>query len=1479
MTNGLEGLTSLSRSSDHLGNLANVLKDLGGGGTLLHELTQNANDARASQVRFTATDRELAVWNSAVFTDCGRQELRQCPWKVRDGRRSCDLHSFRQVAGRHKAGDDATTGAFGVGFTAVYQVTDHPELVTGGSHLVLDESRAEDDRIEICYRACGRDHATAGTTFYLPWARQQTALRTELGASALGDDEISKLTDEMVAAAGPALVFLEHVERLDVVVAGVPTIVTRATDGNRVVLSTDGSRSEWLLLADNAAGSDELKERFDQGRSRSDLVQVAVPMDGEVIGRIYADLPTETPSGWSGHINGTFFPRQDRKGIEFDGAGFRGRWNDLLIATAARITAEQLETIASALGHRVAWAYVVDAELVNRAIQKTGQFPEAFNAFFEQAKASVPRAKIALLADGTSVVPGGTVVPLKEVEYDAADALTKLGLWVIDRGLRPLIQRITYTEYGIRLLSAAHVVDALQDADLVEAWTPTDTTDFTANDVEVVLRLLDNLQDRGKSILVDAGAGEVAIVPCIDGSFAVADSVSRLHGDDRALFELLDPELKILDEPRLAALCPALVELCDDITPSRAIEIFEADSEALSVGPDLVLEWLANHRAALVSEDLRARVCALSIFPSASGELRPLNDLSLPSDFDDVLGVADLVDQDRIAGHTDLLRLLGAKELDASEYMTRHVAPFAADGDLTTALAAGVLEIVHRHRPELEAQGARDLLRRTPLVPCTDGVMRVGPDVHLPNRALSLIAPDTPIADTALLGDHLRSALTWLGVADQPSHAVLNEAARRLGEEAAQPNVDVALAVLNALPNPPESENPPTTLNQLRASAWLPCEGGVRGRPDEVFAIFQRYLFESQGKKLAVAREDQQRLTKVLDWLGVQSTPTTAMVVAHLRHCAELGLTMNPEVYRALGQAKEEYLVAALRNVPCIQVAQGEFVEPTKVFWSDPGFGSWAQVLSPTSREYQAFYDRVRVNEAPSPDQIEQTLRGISRGASNDRLGDEVKRVVHRCWELLDEVVGSAGAELARLGAIKCAVGPRDILEMPTMLLFADGRRLAEGIRLIRDNLVRRDKTTHRALAAAGVRAAEEVITSHVDSALSYGEAVDLPSRIRDRVSALERLVEAQRTDGSDIDLDRLAGLRIDLMPELAVEYVTRFAHQHHVDPPRPTEAIYFAEDHRLIVREDKPSRHVAREIALCIAPDLDASSLAPSITEVLAAPSLADAMSALDDYGVRDLDATTWQPVESQSAVEMDVDDSERWTDESEANPADTQTRESDAEFDEIPDPADESDRTLEHDTASGKPDGTKSKARTRSGTGQRRAHMASFVSFDEDERELNQAGDEAPERSAVDEAGVARVLIYELSCGRVPEEQAHNNPGFDVLSRDDEGEVVRRIEVKSIGGAWTGFGVWMSATQLEDNRVSGDDYWLYVVEHAEDDDAAVIHRIQNPAANATKFGFDPGWQALREPDLERDASGKPLTSNTRRLLGWSGPGNTPAD
>ncbi len=214
------------------------------------------------------------------------------------------------------------------------------------------------------------------------------------------------------------------------------------------------------------------------------------------------------------------------------------------------------------------------------------------------------------------------------------------------------------------------------------------------------------------------------------------------------------------------------------------------------------------------------------------------------------------------------------------------------------------------------------------------------------------------------MASYLVETLVWLGVSEHPSAAVLNAAAQRLGQEEELPSAEVVLAVLDALPYPPDSDTVPASLRSLQTSPWLPCEDGSRGRPEETFATFQRYLFESQGKKLALHVNDQRRLAPVLEWLGVQSTPTTAMVIAHLRHCVSAASRLHPEVYRALGQAKEEHAVRALSREPCVQIGDGVFVEPSIVFWSDPGLGEWAHVLASGNRDYQAFFDRVGVSES-----------------------------------------------------------------------------------------------------------------------------------------------------------------------------------------------------------------------------------------------------------------------------------------------------------------------------------------------------------------------------------------------------------------------------------------------------------------------------------------------------------------------------------
>ncbi|WP_314645671.1 helicase-related protein [uncultured Microbacterium sp.] len=107
---------------------------------------------------------------------------------------------------------------------------------------------------------------------------------------------------------------------------------------------------------------------------------------------------------------------------------------------------------------------------------------------------------------------------------------------------------------------------------------------------------------------------------------------------------------------------------------------------------------------------------------------------------------------------------------------------------------------------------------------------------------------------------------------------------------------------------------------------------------------------------------------------------------------------------------------------------------------------------------------------------------------------------------------------------------------------------------------------------------------------------------------------------------------------------------------------------------------------------------------------------------------------------------------------------------------------------------------------------------------------------RSAVERRGVDAVLAAERELGRVPEEQAHNNPGFDVLSQRG-GEPSIRIEVKArIAGADT---FTITRTEVLTALNSAPDHRLALVRVSPDGRSHDEVRYIGDAFS----GVEPGW------------------------------------
>ena len=148
----------------------------------------------ATEIVFDVRDDALVVSNDAVF-------------------RQVDFDRLREVASGSKRTEDGvrTTGAFGVGFISLYQITDQPEIRSAGQHWVLRPDNPEDERIaSLPDPSMTREK---GTRFRLPWAFKQSQIRQALKAPTVDEAHIESFVEELRGAFPRAMLFLKRLRR------------------------------------------------------------------------------------------------------------------------------------------------------------------------------------------------------------------------------------------------------------------------------------------------------------------------------------------------------------------------------------------------------------------------------------------------------------------------------------------------------------------------------------------------------------------------------------------------------------------------------------------------------------------------------------------------------------------------------------------------------------------------------------------------------------------------------------------------------------------------------------------------------------------------------------------------------------------------------------------------------------------------------------------------------------------------------------------------------------------------------------------------------------------------------------------------------------------------------------------------------------------------------------------------------------------
>lgn len=1260
----------LSRGIDYLGDIGAKLRDLQGFKTLANELIQNADDvSAATSMTFNVCDDALIVDNDGVFSDCGQIEQHECPWKDESvkGYR-CDFHRFRYVASGDKRAEKGTTGAFGIGFIAAYQITDRPELMSAKRHWIMNEDRSENERIQVC-PGCANCNSIQlpGTRFIFPWAKNaNTSLRKALRAQAIAQSDIEALFAELNHSLLPSMLFLKHLRTIELHRNGkVHQILQRLDEGGSLILTDGQPANDRIWHTFGGEFSEEAKDLSIRHSGliepkRSSQVTIAIPQENECNGLFCAFLPTEQETGFPFHINADFFPSNNRKRLNLT-SGYEAEWNRAAIRAAAKILAQNLDLLPKLLGHRSFWELL---EKVKKVSDEAGKpsFEPALATFWKDLSPLLKTSSVVFTTRGEWAIPSKCYLLWKREEISVIPLLEKIGMKIVSEELHQYRNLLCSDAVGVPLLNIPALFNTLIDIGFDSSLEPHEWHN-KLNDSKYLNKLWKEivlLRNREKRELNgqtehDDLLKKLSMAPVLGNRLFPCQEAFHADPSTVILFSKICPDIPFLScdsdfEP--------LTDLCQPFDAATAIEVLD------SLGPDKLsqawkekrldikqlFEWFENHRQEILDHtQVKQSLEKLAIYPSL-GRLHQIKSLALPGDFQDHLGLAEIVDLNAIGGRQEFLRYLGMPELDFETYAKR-LPDVLKSSDIAVEKRRKVVFLLAKRLGEIKGnQIIRDALAASPLVECTDGTFQKASDCYFHNETiisclgasiLTAVIPQSQVVDC-------QSLYEWLGVANQPRISDLLDRIKGIAGTPYDAEIfQLIITIISHLEKRIQDGSPPSELQGLQNLSWLPAKGKTDRwyKSNELFAVFHDYLFESQALFLDVPRNIQNTNSKILEFLGIQKTPSTELVVKHLLHCSQKNISIHQEVYRFLNDKAEEPKLHMLRGQKCLYLQEQErYLPPDQVFWGEHTLGRYRQQLNENLRVFGNLFKKLGVRDRPNHTDAIAVMKEIAGDfeAKKLPLDEQDQAVVLACWRLLETAIDAGRLteqEARSLQGLKCVLNANGMLNPPEWTFFENRAGLAKKFRMfLANNVIPRPIDGGRAMAFVGVRPlgmAVEVQLLKCEDPVQDG---DLPNRIHERQNALARILDAQIPSKSISEvLKRLSAIRFESAQSLVISYKLHAFNQLRESDPESTPALYLADAGRFIFTNHNGKiawPAISRELAIALLPDQDPGRIAAGIKEVLTADSAIQADKTLDELGYPKLDTDPPKIIESVVSV-----------------------------------------------------------------------------------------------------------------------------------------------------------------------------------------------------------------------------------------------------